>query len=95
MSRYNYYGVRGDDAWHIVSPYRPSHLHWIAPELIRNSDLIWCQGIQGGVRLVHQDWRLFRSGNFRKIGYMTTNEEAMREFAWVKLRAKTLDSVGK
>ena len=94
MSRYNYYGVKGDDAWHFVSHYRPTHMHWFAPALFRDSDLVWCQGARGGVRLIHEDWALRGGDNFRKLGYVTTNEEAMQEFAWVKLRAKTLDSVG-
>lgn len=90
MSRYNYYGIKGNDAWHIVSNYRPMHLHWVAPELIQNSDLIWCQGIQGGVRLIHKNWRVNMADNFRKLGYVTTDEKAMQEFAWVKLKAKTI-----
>lgn len=90
MPRYNYYGVKDGEAWHMATDYRPSYVHWFQPALFRESDLVWCQGTQGGVRLIHENWNLIGSKNFRKLGYITTNEKAMQEFTWVKLKARTL-----
>ena len=59
------------------------------PRLFNESDLVWCQGPQGGVRLVHQSFwhQISESYEHRKIGYITRDETAMAEFAWIKLKA--------
>lgn len=47
------------------------------------SDKVWKQGPKGGVKIVKYPW-----WNSWPMGYITTNEKYMREFAWIKLRAK-------
>lgn len=49
------------------------------------SDRVWKQGPKGGVKLIKSPWR-----DPWPMGYITTNEKYMREFAWVKLKAKEL-----
>ena len=87
---YNYYGVKGDEVWHHKSDAGPRNLRWFVPKLFEESDKVWCQGPQGGVRLVHYNWALY-SDVFRKYGYITRDREAMKEFAWIKLKAKQLN----
>jgi len=50
------------------------------------SDRVWKQGPKGGVKLVKYPWQLHYP-----MGYITTNEKYMKEFAWVKLRAKAIN----
>jgi hypothetical protein len=88
---YHYYGVKGEDAWHLASNTRPNLMSWYSPKLLAGSDLVWCQGLRGGVRLVHSNWMLGDPNTFRKYGYITTDHEAMKEFMWVKLRARELN----
>ena len=61
---------------------------WIGRQsrLAMNSDRVWCQGPRGGVKIV-KDRRTYPGGMY---GYITNNNKAMKEFAWVKLRAKAL-----
>jgi hypothetical protein len=87
---YHYYGVRGDEAWHLASNTRPNLMSWFSPKVVEGSDIVWCQGSKGGVRLVHVDW-MKNAFEFRKYGYITTDPEAMKEFAWAKLRARDLN----
>lgn len=49
------------------------------------SDRVWKQGPRGGVKMIKAPW----NGPW-PMGYITTDEKYMREFAWVKLRAKSL-----
>ena len=49
------------------------------------SDKVWKQGPKGGVKIIKSRSCLF------PMGYITTNEKYMREFAWVKLRAKQVN----
>lgn len=94
MAKYHYYGVLNEDAWHLESYNPPKIEQWYQPKLFTNSDLIWCQGPKGGVRLVHESWDHTIKGDgtlFRKHGYITTHPEAIKEFMWVKLRAKDLN----
>jgi hypothetical protein len=51
-----------------------------------NSDRIWCQGPKGGVKIV-KDRITYPGGMY---GYVTHNEKAMKEFMWIKLKAKEL-----
>jgi hypothetical protein len=90
MSKYHYYGVQGDYTWHLRSTHAPKVERWFQPQLFTNSDLIWCQGPKGGVRLVHFNW-MRNPSEFRKYGYITTHPESIKEFMWVKLRAKDLN----
>ena len=57
-------------------------------------DRIWCQGPQGGVRIVSENWMVdeYATGAKHYYGrkYVTRNEKAMQEFAWVKLKAQPL-----
>jgi len=57
------------------------------------SDRIWCQGRHGGVRIVSENWMspAYEKNEKQYYGrkYVTTNERAMREFAWVKLKAES------
>ena len=54
--------------------------------LALNSDRIWCQGPRGGVKIIKD--RLNYPGGM--YGYITKNNKAIKEFAWVKLRARPL-----
>ena len=73
----------------MVANSNPSMMRWWMPKLMSESDRVWCQGPQGGVRIVHQSWDI---ENFQKMGYVTRDEESMREFAWVKLTAHTIEN---
>ena len=59
----------------------------------RLADRIWCQGKFGGVRVVTENFmnQKYQSGekNFYGRKYVTKNEQAMRDFAWVKLKAES------
>ena len=88
--RYHYYGVKGEEAWHFPSNCRPGMMNWFIPKLFEGSDIVWCQGLKGGVRIVYTDWAK-NAFEFRKYGYITTDAEAMKEFAWAKLRARDLN----
>ena len=59
------------------------------PQLNRAISLshrVWKQGPKGGVKIVkdHTCWGMY------PVGYITTNDEWMKKFTWVKLRARTL-----
>lgn len=49
------------------------------------SDRIWKQGPRGGVKIMKSPSHLWHTG------YVTQNEKYMREFAWVKLQAKSIN----
>lgn len=52
--------------------------------LITVSERVWKQGPRGGVKMLKApSWDY-------PMGYITTNDEWMRKFAWVKLKAKTV-----
>lgn len=50
--------------------------------LLTISDIVWRQGPRGGVKII-KDRQM-------SLGYITTNEELMKEFVWVKLQAQEL-----
>lgn len=52
---------------------------------ISYSDRVWVQGPKGGVKIIKD-----RQTNANLYGYVTKNEELMKRFMWVKLKAKTL-----
>ena len=54
--------------------------------LAMNSHRVWCQGPKGGVKIV-KDRITYPGGVY---GYVTHNEKAMKEFIWIKLKAKEL-----
>lgn len=60
--------------------------------LYRTCDRMWRQGKQGGVKIINESWwsGAYSDGSKKHYGskYMTKNEDAMREFAWVKLTAQ-------
>lgn len=91
MGKYNYYGIKDGFTWHMPTEYR-HHKYWL-PKMFAHSDVVWCQGPFGGVRVVHQNFGAsIAEGRFRKIGYITTNTKEMEEFTWVKLKAKTIST---
>ena len=53
-----------------------------------NSDRVWCQGPRGGVKIV-KDRINYYGGVYG--GYITNNQKAIKEFAWVKLSARPLE----
>jgi hypothetical protein len=53
--------------------------------IISISDRVWKQGPKGGVKIVKS-----RSYDVPPLGYITTDEKRMKEFAWIKLSAKTV-----
>lgn len=86
MVERNYYGVRGDFAWHMKTQHTRLNRH-LAPRLFRESDVVYCQGPRGGVRVVHvQDWL-----SNHQLGYIRQHSEAMKQFVWVKLKARELN----
>jgi hypothetical protein len=86
VARYNYYGFKGDFTWHLASQADPRDRWGSFPRLLRDSEVIWCQGPRGGVRVVHlPHWE-----SSRKYGYIKPDTEAMKEFVWIKLRAQEL-----
>jgi len=52
---------------------------------ISYSDRVWVQGPRGGVKIIKD-----RQTNTNLYGYVTKNEELMKRFMWVKLKARTL-----
>ncbi len=51
---------------------------------IQFSNRVWKQGPKGGVKIVKsREWPY-------PMGYITTDEKWMKEFAWVKLKAQAL-----
>lgn len=52
------------------------------------SHRVWAQGPRGGVRIIKEDWTKIEK--FFGTKYVTHNPEAMKEFMWVKLKAKPL-----
>ena len=88
--KYNYYGVRGDYVWHLAwdnswllhKNINSQHV----PKLMRESDQVWMQGPRGGVRLIkHAYWDYWAT-------YVRRDSVKMKQFLWVKLRAKKLGS---
>lgn len=49
------------------------------------SDRVWKQGPRGGVKIIKAPWH-----ELWPQGYVTTSQKYMREFAWIKLRAKPI-----
>ena len=85
---YTYYGVKDDSAWKL-----DWHNSWLLvtntnsthrPRLMRESDQVWYQGPRGGVQLVKWDYCDYQAT------YLRQDSEKMKQFTWVKLRAREL-----
>ena len=69
-----------------VYAYRSEHNYQYVFELrklIQSSSKVWREGPRGGVKIIKN----------RKVdgyGYVTTNEEYMKEFVWVKLQSRAI-----
>ena len=82
----------GIDSWKGGAYSSPGYMgawHGGQSRLSHNSDRIWCQGPRGGVKIV-KDRITYPGGMY---GYVTNNKTAMKEFAWVKLKAKNLGEI--
>jgi hypothetical protein len=49
----------------------------------QSSNKVWRQGPRGGVKII-------KNRGIGSYGYVTTNEEQMKEFVWVKLQAQAV-----
>ena len=96
MAKYNYYGIKGEYTWHLATDGNSLQMKWYQPKLFGKSDVVYCQGPRGGVRVCHINWAndFYRELNGQKrynYGYRKKNSKEMKEFVWVKLKAKTLN----
>jgi len=85
---YTYYCVKGDAAWkldldHWRLPHKNTNSQHM-PRLMRESNQVWYQGPRGGVQLVKWDYWDYQAT------YLRRDSEKMKQFTWVKLRAKEL-----
>ena len=88
MARYTYYGVKDDFAWQlnwgaIWLPHTNNNFQYM-PRLMRESEQVWCQGPRGGVQLIKGDYWIYWTT------YLRQDSEKMKQFVWVKLRARAL-----
>ena len=93
---YTYYGVKDDFAWKLDwhnswlphkntnSTHLPGLRARALPGLMRESDQVWVQGPRGGVQLVKWDYCDYQAT------YLRRDSEKMKQFTWVKLRAREL-----
>ena len=56
--------------------------------LSHNCDRVWMQGPRGGIKII-KDRINWYGGMYG--GYVTNNQKAMKEFAWIKLSARPLE----
>jgi hypothetical protein len=79
-----YYGVKGDLAWKLAldNKLRSTNINHI-PRLMRESNQVWYQGPRGGVQLI-------KGGYWNWATYLRRDSEKMKQFVWVKLRARDL-----
>lgn len=68
------------------SPGRMGGYYGGQTRLSHNCDRVWMQGPRGGVKIV-KDRISYPVGMY---GYVTKNEKFMKEFMWIKLKAKEL-----
>lgn len=54
-------------------------------QTIQFSNRVWKQGPRGGVKIVKD-----RNWDLSPTGYITQNEEWMKKFFWIKLKAKEI-----
>ena len=84
-----YYGVKGDSAWKLdwhnsFLLYKNTNSQHM-PRLMRESNQVWYQGPRGGVQLVKWDYWDYQAT------YLRRDSEQMKQFLWVKLRARKLN----
>jgi len=85
VARYHYYGTKGDFAWKLAldNKLRSININHI-PRLMRESDQVWYQGPRGGVQLIKGAyWNYWAT-------YLRQDSEKIKQFAWIKLRAREL-----
>lgn len=87
-----YYGVAGDVVWklrwqHVSGSLERNWYH--QPKLIRESEQVWYQGPRGGVKLVKDSNTEPWKWNYW-APYLRQDSEKMKQFAWIKLRARAL-----
>lgn len=68
----------------IAIPWRREY-HTKIMRCISYSHRVWKQGPRGGVKIIKD-----KQTNKNLFGYVTKNDEAMKEFMWVKLKAQSL-----
>lgn len=51
--------------------------------LIQYSSKVWRQGPRGSVKII-------KNRDIGSCGYVTTNEDQMKEFVWIKLQARAV-----
>ena len=75
----------GIDSWskgiYSSEGYMGSYIVGWQSRLARLSDRIWRQGPKGGVKII-------KGRGQHGYGYVTNNEEMMKKFIWVKLKAQ-------
>ena len=84
---YHYYGVKGDSAWKLAlgNKLRSANSQHM-PRLMRESEQVWCQGPRGGVQLIRGAyWDYWAT-------YLRQDSEKMKQFIWVKLQARALNT---
>jgi len=84
---YHYYGVKGDSAWKLAlgNKLRSANSQHM-PRLMRESEQVWCQGPRGGVQLIKGTyWDYWAT-------YLRRDSEKMKQFIWVKLQARALNT---
>ena len=86
-----YYGVKGDSAWKLdwhnsFLLYKNTNSQHM-PRLMRESNQVWYQGPRGGVQLVKWDYWDYQAT------YLRRDSEQMKQFLWVKLRARKLNQL--
>ena len=93
MGTYTYYCEVNDrireypqGVYKVVADKGINHLWFpVLNRLTTVSDRVWKQGPKGGVKILKAPWN-----NLWATGYITTNEKYMREFSWIKLKAKEI-----
>ena len=82
---YHYYGVKDDSAWQLAwhDSWKNTNSQHM-PRLMRESNQVWVQGPRGGVQLIKGAyWDYWAT-------YVRRDSEKMKQFLWVKLRARAL-----
>ena len=86
---YTYYGTKGNTAWQLswhnsLLPHKSTNSQHL-PRLLRESNQVWYQGPRGGVQLIKGEyWDYWAT-------YVRRDSEKMKQFLWVKLRARELN----
>ena len=86
VANYIYYGIKDDYMWCLKGERLLTE--WFYPQLFRDSDRVYRQGPKGGVKLVRSNWDIPRAP---MLGYIGDNQRLLKEFMWIKLKAKHLN----